>query len=185
MSPAKSKAAPVVIDINVAQLLKSPMGATRAYDLNEDLTGLDPSLDPTAPLSAHVKLTRTSQGILLSLTGETSVRVPCSRCLDPTVVRLPLAFEDEFLQTADIVTGAALSPSRDDPAVLIDQRHELHLANVLREYVLVAQPMQALCKEDCRGLCLACGHNLNHGSCGHTKPTTDERWSTLKALLDK
>jgi uncharacterized metal-binding protein YceD (DUF177 family) len=34
-------------------------------------------------------------------------------------------------------------------------------------------------------LCQTCGKNLNDGPCGHSAGDIDERWTTLKALLDK
>ena len=179
----------VSIDYNIAQLLKQPMGAGRARTINvplrHDVRGLDPGLDPVDPLVATLKLVRTKSGVLLTLDGSTSLRVPCSRCLDPVVVPVTLKFEEEFLQTVDVATGFPLGPSEDDPSLLIDRHHDLHLADIIREYLLMAVPMYSLCREDCRGLCQICGHNLNQGPCGHSGRPSDDRWSSLKSLLDK
>ncbi len=38
------------MQFNVAQLLKEPTGATRRYELNENLDGLDPELKFLGPL---------------------------------------------------------------------------------------------------------------------------------------
>lgn len=178
-----AKAPAVLMDFNIAQLLKQPTGAAREYPLNEDLKGLDPALDPTEPLTGKVRLIRTKNGVLITLSGVTTLRVACSRCLEPVTVPVGLSFEEEFFQTVDVITGLSLGTSRDDPAVLIDGHHEVHLADVIREYLLTALPMHPLCREDCRGLCPQCGHNLNDGSCGHVAQAGDERWATLKELL--
>jgi len=174
----------VVMDYNIAQLLKQQIGAVRDYSFSQDLRGLDPALDPVEPLVARFRVVRTKRGVLVTMTGTTSLRVPCSRCLEPVTVPVSLSIEEEFLQTIDIVTGLPLGTSADDPALLIDGHHELHLAEVVREYLLLAIPMHPLCREDCKGLCPQCGHNLNEGPCGHSGQPGDERWAVLRSLLD-
>jgi uncharacterized protein len=173
----------VLMDFNIAQLLKQPTGEAREYPLHEDLTGLDPALDPTEPLTGKVKLIRTKNGVLVTFSGMTTLQVACSRCLDPVSVPVDLSFEEEFFQTVDVVTGSSLPTPHDDPAVLINAHHEVHLAEVIREYLLTALPMHPLCREDCKGLCPQCGHNLNEGPCGHVAQATDDRWAALKPLL--
>lgn len=173
----------MVIDFNVAQLLKNPTGAARDLAIDADIRGLDPSLDPAGNVQARVKVVRTKSGALVTLTGAASLWVPCSRCLEPVAVPIALQFEEEFLQTVDVITGLSLGASHDDPALLIDDHHDIHLADIIREYLLIEQPMYALCREDCRGLCPQCGRNLNLGPCGCSSVAGDERWSALQALL--
>ena len=179
----KDDKAPTLVDFNIAQLLKQPTGAAREYPLQEDIKGLDRSLDPIELLTGKVKLIRTKGGVLITLSGKTTLRVACSRCLDPVAVPVVLSFEEEFFQTVDVVTGMSLGTPRDDPAVLIDGHHEVHLVDVIREYLLTSLPMHPLCRDDCKGLCQQCGHNLNEGPCGHSAHAGDERWAALKELL--
>lgn len=44
--------------------------------------------------------------------------------------------------------------------------------------ILLTMPMQAVCSDDCKGLCQVCGHNLNDGDCscdkGYVNPTFEE-----------
>jgi uncharacterized protein len=173
----------VVMDYNLAQLLKQATGAAREFALDEDLHGLDPALDATEPLTGKLRLIRTEDGALIMLSGETCLRVACSRCLEPVVVPVSLTIEEQFLQTVDVITGLPLRPSHDDPAVLIDGHHDLHLADLVREYLLLELPMHPLCKEDCKGLCPTCGRNLNQGPCQCSAAVTDERWASLASLL--
>jgi uncharacterized protein len=173
----------VVLDYNLAQLLKQAVGVSREYELDQSIAGIDQSLDVVAPLQATVKLVRTTNGALMSLRGQTTLQVACSRCLEPVMEPVPLDISEEFLQTVDVITGTPLGAPKDDPALLIDGHHDLHLTDLLREYLLVALPMHPLCREDCKGLCPHCGHNLNLGPCDCNKETGDERWVALKALL--
>ena len=61
----------------------------------------------------------------------------------------------------------------------------LLLEDVLREQVLLALPLKAICRDDCRGLCPHCGRNLNHEQCTCAEPIEDPRWSALKDLREK
>ncbi|MEK7794371.1 MAG: DUF177 domain-containing protein [Candidatus Hydrogenedentota bacterium] len=42
---------------------------------------------------------------------------------------------------------------------------ELDLTGAVREEVSLSIPAKFLCREDCKGLCVACGANLNEGPC--------------------
>jgi len=59
------------------------------------------------------------------------------------------------------------------------------LEDVLREQILLAVPLKAICKEDCRGLCPHCGKNLNAGQCSCEEPVEDPRWNALKEIRGK
>ena len=41
----------------------------------------------------------------------------------------------------------------------------IELAPMLREHIILASPMQPLCRENCAGLCVRCGKDLNEGPC--------------------
>lgn len=45
------------------------------------------------------------------------------------------------------------------------QGDHLELAPMLREHIILAAPMQPLCRENCAGLCARCGKDLNEGPC--------------------
>jgi len=58
----------------------------------------------------------------------------------------------------------------------------LELNDVLREFVLLALPMQRLCSENCKGICPECGQNRNHNECRCQTAAVDDRWAALKEL---
>lgn len=49
----------------------------------------------------------------------------------------------------------------------------------MREQVLLALPMSAVCREDCKGLCAQCGQNLNEKQCGCEQKVIDPRLAPL------
>jgi len=53
---------------------------------------------------------------------------------------------------------------------------------VLAEQVLLALPMKAICRSDCRGLCPQCGVNLNNEECRCESHAADPRTAPLARL---
>jgi uncharacterized protein len=71
-----------------------------------------------------------------------------------------------------------------DEVFPIEADHHIDLEPVLRELIILATPMHAVCREDCLGLCPECGQNLNEGPCDCRPDDVDPRLAVLKALLD-
>ena len=59
----------------------------------------------------------------------------------------------------------------------------LDIGELLREQFQLALPMKPLCSEECRGLCLECGANLNRVECNHAPRWEDPRLAPLKGLM--
>ena len=169
---------------NVAQLLKSPVGTTQIVELNEPerLNLEDESVALVEPLRGRLRLRRTNQGILVDGPIEAHVELSCVRCLETFILPLSFHLEEEFYPTIDVVTGIALPATDNEMVFPIDQNHELDLREALRQNLLLALPMQPLCKETCAGLCPQCGKNWNEGAF-NCQPPLDERLSVLQDLL--
>ena len=171
------------MQINVAQLLKAPIGSIRDYEVSEviDVTG-----DGNGSLvQGKVSLMRTDRSILVKGALDTEIELTCSRCLSSFNCSLTLNIEEEYFPTTDVITGASLSVPEEPGCFTIDERHVLDLTEAVRQYALLAIPMKPLCREDCAGLCPNCGHNLNRGPCGCPPQETDSRWSELSKLNKK
>ncbi len=61
----------------------------------------------------------------------------------------------------------------------------LDLEPLVREEMLLAIPINPICRLDCKGLCPICGGNLNETLCTHEDEEIDSRLSVLKTLLDE
>lgn len=72
----------------------------------------------------------------------------------------------------------------DDPAAFPLEGDALDLDEVLETALILDMESKFLCSEDCRGICPACGKNLNEGPCACRKET-DPRLAVLEQLLDK
>lgn len=166
------------MQINVSQLLKSPIGATRDYEVRE-VVGI---AGGESMVEGKVSLVRTDRGILARAELHTEVEVTCSRCLSLFNCPLTLNIEEEYFPTIDVVSGISLSLPEEPECFTIDEHHVLDLTEAIRQYVLLAIPMKPLCREDCAGLCPSCGNNLNQGPCGCLPQEVNPSWSKLNRL---
>ena len=51
--------------------------------------------------------------------------------------------------------------------------------------MLLAVPLKALCREDCKGLCPGCGRNRNRESCDCAALARDARWAALGKIREQ
>mgnify|MGYP001607164836 CR=1 FL=1 len=168
------------LQINVAQLLKSPLGTTRNYTIEEevDIAGKN------RVVTGEVELTRSDRSILVHGELHMDVELECGRCVSTFTAPLTLDIQEEYLPKTNIATGESLPGQEEDKeAFPIDERNILDLLEAVRQYASLAVPMKPLCKTDCAGLCPACGHNLNRGECPCPPQNIDPRWDTLRQLF--
>jgi len=58
----------------------------------------------------------------------------------------------------------------------------INLTPDVREDILLALPMVAVCSNACRGLCAGCGVNLNSGKCKCVRKIETDKWQILDGL---
>ncbi len=168
-----------MVQINVSQQLKSPIGSIRNYEVSE----ITEIADGNSLIQGEVRLIRADRSILAKCTLHTEIELTCSRCLSLFNCPLTLNIEEEYFPVTDIVTGAPL-PLPDEPGCFtIDGHNILDLTEAIRQYALLAIPMKPLCREDCAGLCPTCGCNLNEAPCNCPPKPVDLRWSELSKLV--
>lgn len=143
-----------MLQINVAQLLKKPIGTERAYYINDSLDILDNG--DMNHLTGEIVLIRTGYSILVKGEVQTSIRVTCSRCLETYSCPISFKLEEDFLPTIDVTNGLRLSFPDDPDAFTIDERHTLDLSEAIRQYSIMALPLKPLCREDCTGIVCKC-----------------------------
>ncbi|MFC1917949.1 DUF177 domain-containing protein [Chloroflexota bacterium] len=164
------------MQINVSQLLKDIVGATREYEIKDAFTDTDGN---TSPIQGKVKLTHTQRGILVKGNLQTGAVLNCSRCLCQFHAPIRIALEEEYAQLVDVTSGTPLPLPGEAGTFTIDEHHILDLTEAARQYRELAIPMKPLCDEDCAGLCPSCGANLNQGTCSCPPVVIDPRWANL------
>jgi len=115
----------------------------------------------------------------------TKVEIPCARCLEPVVQDVKREF-DLLYRPLGADAGRQETPVTGTEAEISYYEGDgLLLEDVLREQLLLAVPLKAICGQDCRGLCPQCGTNLNVAKCSCVEPAEDPRWAALKDLRSK
>jgi uncharacterized protein len=138
--------------INVAGLLKGPIGATRTYHLALDRFDAEGETIARG-IDGNVRLTRLRDGVMATVKASGVAPMECVRCLREYDQPFAVAFDEEFRQTVDLRTGAELAIDLEDEeqASLINESHELDLWEPLRQEILVSLPMRPDCGLECPG----------------------------------
>lgn len=98
----------------------------------------------------------------------------CDCCLETSHGEQLLSFAEEYKKDSDEnENGDMVSFSGD----FID------ITELIRETILLSEPLNHICSPDCRGLCIKCGANLNKTECGCDRHVIDPRLAALQKLL--
>ena len=108
----------------------------------------------------------TNGGKLFNVEGTIKYRKSfiCDRCLNSSSENRSIKFDEE-LDKSDLDGDIA------------------DLTEIIRDTLIASQPIQNLCKEDCKGLCPVCGKNLNEGECNCDRLVIDPRLEALKNFI--
>lgn len=120
----------------------------------------------------------------IHIAGElrTRVEMACARCLEPVVEEVTRDFDLYYRPMQSISREEEVRLKLDDTEVGFFEGDGLFLTDVLAEQVLLAIPMKAICRSDCKGLCPHCGANLNSDECRCEAHLGDPRMAPLARL---
>lgn len=99
------------------------------------------------PLQVKARITRAGDEVLAKITAASRYESCCCRCLE----------EVKRDWTADFTL--AFDVEKTTEFIEMDED--------IRQEIVLSLPAHILCKEDCRGLCVDCGVNLNSQDCTH------------------
>jgi uncharacterized protein len=171
---------PLVADITAEGL--SLVGEATAEELG--LAEADATL--RGPVSISLDLAQADEMIAVTGVLEGTAVRQCVRCLkeyeDALAFSVRAAFAREGKESkVGVRQSKTGDPRRGRPGSIKtepeveaedegDDRYfyqgdHIDLAPMLREYIILASPMQPLCRENCAGLCARCGKDLNEGPC--------------------
>jgi uncharacterized protein len=97
------------------------------------------------PIKITAQVLRITNALTVDLILNYSLYMSCSRCLNE--------FKAEFKKNLQL----NYSVSNLEPVIDLNPD--------IRYEIILGYPMRALCRLDCKGLCLRCGKNLNEGEC--------------------
>lgn len=135
------------------------------------------------PIDLDLLLESVSGGVLVRGTISADARSTCARCLAAT----PRRWEVDVLELHRTVSGSEDEfddgDGEDLDYELVDGDAQLELDGMVRDALVVGQPVRVLCRPDCAGLCPTCGADRNAGPCDHgDERAVDPRWEALRGL---
>lgn len=131
-------------------------------------------------LEAAITLVRTDNTLIVGGRILTVARRACSRCTELFDKKLDIQFKSVF--TREEVTGKDIELKREDLERNFFRGDMFDVGQVIVEQISLNMPVKPLCNDDCLGLCVRCGKNLNEGICGCKNDTIDIRFEKLKTL---
>lgn len=149
--------------IAVDKLLKEP-GATlsRVFRPKAEELAYEGLEFTNSPIRVTVELQNAGNTIIGRLQVECEFALECSRCVERCGFGVVASRQIEYLQNP---TPEALEAELDGWFVTQFDGETVELDEDVRQMLILAMPMKFVCSEDCRGLCLRCGKNLNTGAC--------------------
>lgn len=153
------------------------VGDAEVVTANVDLTqfsyrGVSPFKEP---ISLEAKAVNRADVVTLDCTYRYTLHLICDRCLT-TITRGVTQNETH--------TVVRLLQNSEDDDFLVAKDGIVDISQVAEGDIVMELPGKFLCREDCKGLCLLCGCDLNHDSCGCVTKQTDPRLAALDKFLE-
>lgn len=114
---------------------------------------------------------------------EGSFSTACGRCGESVTKELQGQFE--YLVTCEEEPPAAsleVECSDQDVNTLFLDEPEINVDEILREQAYLEIPLRTLCRENCKGICVNCGVDLNKQSCSCHSDNSDSPFAILGKL---
>lgn len=135
------------------------------------------SVPQGAEVDLDLRLEAVMEGVLVTGTASAPLSGECVRCLEPISDEIEVELTELFLYDS-IDVG-------DDEEVRVLEGELADLEQTLRDALVLALPLQPLCRPDCAGLCVECGENLNDDPDHSHEAGIDPRWATLSSLTEQ
>jgi len=171
-------------------------GLLRSWDLareqvDEMVSGDRAGYRARGPAHVEARLGRLERRVRIDGDARVALSAACSRCLTSVDVDVPVEFgltlvpSDEYAEEHgdEKDAGDRKAAGSFDLSHAEEETYSgkvIDLDPFVREQILLALPGYPLCKDDCKGLCPACGANLNDRECGCDRHVPDPRWAALR-----
>ena len=128
-------------------------------------------------LKCTISVDTLSHGYRVHGTIESMVYETCDRCL--------VRFKENFQSLLNVILTndqSLLNEKNIDVIQFTDTEQFIDLSPIIHDLVLLEEPIKRLCKNSCKGLCPACGKNLNETTCTCTVSNYQSHWDALNKL---
>lgn len=141
---------------------------------------------PGSSIELELRLESVMEGVLVTGTAHAPLEGECVRCLEPIEREFDTDFQEmySYPDAGERYGGeSAGSDEGDEEETLFVEDDLFDLEPVLRDAVVLALPLQPVCRTDCPGLCSDCGARLADDP-EHHHGAADIRWAALQGLAE-
>ena len=124
-------------------------------------------------------------GTISNKADVTHIELDCSMEIEKVCDRCGTLTKKPFTVKINRVAVRELAGEDDDEEILLLPDEKLDLYEFCFGEIILSLPMKHLCKEDCKGICINCGKNLNQGPCKCEHKSIDPRLEVLAKLLEQ
>lgn len=133
----------------------------------------------TNPVDIKGSAYMTDEGLYLDAIVSYEYYENCARCLKEFINKVETVLSGRLLETSK-----SSRTIDDDELVFYYDNDEVELTEQVLSSILLSLPMKSLCDDNCKGLCLVCGKDLNIEECNCDIQEIDPRLAKLKDLFD-
>ncbi len=128
-----------------------------------------------------VEIEKSVHQLVLHACVEVNAQLICDRCSIDYIKPLKFDYDMVYLYKQPVADF-------DDPNVIYitPDTDTIDISKDIYDYAMLAIPLKNLCKEECKGLCLKCGTDLNlqDCSCDKTAEESTSPFAQLKKMLN-
>ena len=131
-------------EIDIKDIKTNGLQFSEAYPASE-LGILDEELKCISPITIKAQLEKVEGTILAHTEVQGIYSFLCSRCLEEVQDHRCELYDFDYEIAGDLKT--------------------INLGEDIRQEIILSLPTKILCKDNCRGICIGCGVNLNKEKC--------------------
>ncbi|MBI9073687.1 MAG: DUF177 domain-containing protein [Melioribacteraceae bacterium] len=150
------------------------------YQFDESASSLGLEDPFYGDISVECALDKSNHQIVLDVSVISDTEFDCDRCGENFKAEIESEFE--LIYFFDEESG---SNGDDNTFYLPPEQDKIDITESIVENVLISIPMKKLCDDECKGLCVKCGCNLNENTCECNKDNINPAWEKLLKLKDK
>ncbi len=162
------------MQIDITKIKNSKKGEIK-FELSDNLEFFNVhlgELEFKEPVLLKGSIANIDNKFILNANIKTTIQLHCSCCNTLIDRNIDLSISEIFVTSNN---------TEEDVWVLSGNIIELN--PVVISNIALDIPMKILCKENCKGLCPKCGHDLNMSNCNCDMTEIDPRFEKLKELV--
>jgi DUF177 domain-containing protein len=173
-----------VADITEKEKLLSGEEAFSSFPTLLQVQG-DGECEFLSPVSFSLSVVREYDHIRVRGNVGTDVKLTCSRCLSEFTGPLTSGFTIFYTRSDDGQPEDEVELGEEDLVSVTYSGDEIDFTGEIAEQILLGLPYKPLCSDDCKGLCVTCGADLNTAACRCSETNVSMAFSPLKGFKVK